>query len=86
MRQDKDGVALFQNDCKLMHYHLAASSSHKHKLIELQDENQYPLLQMYFFMVEGQYDPGEQNKSILLASVQTSAPPQVWFGCPAGIW
>lgn len=51
------------------------------------DNNQYPLVQGFFLIVLGQYDPAEQNTSVLLKiSAQESAPPQVWFGCAGGSW
>lgn len=47
------------------------------------ERSQYPLLQLIFSVVVGQYDPSEQNTSLLLpTSAQILAPPQVWFGRP----
>ena len=52
---------------------------------EFWDNYQYPLLQGIFLTVDGQYDPAEQNTSLVLKiSAQVSAPPQVWFGSLGG--
>lgn len=49
--------------------------------------NYYPLLQRTFCVADGQYDPGEQKISLLLATpVQTSALPQVCSLSPGGAW
>jgi hypothetical protein len=54
---------------------------------KFRDNYQYPRLQGIFWILDGQYDPAEQNISPLLKiSAQTSAPPHVWFGFPGGNW
>lgn len=50
----------------------------KEMLKKLWDNYQYPLVQGFFWIVDGQYDPPEQNTSLVLKiSAQLSAAPQV---------
>lgn len=50
----------------------------KEMLKKLWDNYQYPLVQGFFWIVDGQYDPPEQNTSLVLnISAQLSAAPQV---------
>lgn len=45
--------------------------------------NKYPEVQLSLSTVVGQYDPDEQNNSLLVpTSAQVLAPPQLWFGLP----
>lgn len=70
---------------KKKHTHTHTTCKFKDKVLKVWDNYQYPLLQGFFWMLDGQYDPPEQNTSLLLkTSAHLSAPPQVWFDFPGG--